>query len=76
MNKQDNPASPTSADTTEENEVLQAARAAREVRERADANSPARKGTGWRTAAVASIGIGSAALIAALLYANRDRDEG
>jgi hypothetical protein len=76
MSKQDSPASPDSAEGAEENEVLQAARAAREARERADASGAARKGPGWRTAAAAGIGIGSAALIAALLYANRDRDSG
>jgi hypothetical protein len=56
----------------EENEVLRAARAAKEQQERAHASSESR--VGWKTAAAAGIGIGSAALIAALLYARRDRD--
>ena len=46
-----------------ENEVLRAAREAKELAMRAASK------IGWKTAA--GIGVGSAALIAALLYANR-----
>ena len=67
--------SPATPDTPpEENEVLRAAREAREARERAAVGAPKRSAVGWRTAAAAGIGIGSAALIAALLYVNRDKD--
>jgi anti-sigma-K factor RskA len=58
--------------TNEENEVLRAARAAKEQQERAHASDQSK--IGWKTAAAAGIGIGSAALIAALLYSRRDRD--
>ncbi len=61
-------------DIVEENEVLRAAREAREARARAAARTPQRSNKGWRTAAAAGISIGSAALIAALLYANRDKE--
>jgi len=53
-------------ETEEENEVLRETRAAKELREKAN------RKLGWKTAA--GIGVGSAALIAALLYANRDKD--
>ncbi len=56
-------------DEEQENEVLREARRMAELRDRAEA--AARK-VGWKTAA--GIGIGSAALIAAALYANRKRD--
>lgn len=56
---------------TEENEVLREARRVREQRERADAKGK----LGWKAGAAAAIGVGSAALIAALLYANRDRKD-
>jgi hypothetical protein len=56
---------------TEENEVLREARRVREQKERADAKSK----LGWKAGAAAAIGVGSAALIAALLYANRDRKD-
>ena len=62
-------------DGPEENEVLRAARMAKESRERAnDAVSDAKEDRkiGWKTAAAA--GLGSAAIIAALLYARRDKD--
>lgn len=62
----------------EENEVLRAARERQQQREAADraeaADKDAAKGKrGWKTAAAAGLGIGSAAVIAALLYANRGK---
>ena len=63
----------------EENEVLRAARERRQQKEAADASEAADKEVakgkraGWKTAAAAGLGIGSAAVIAALLYANRDK---
>ena len=62
----------------EENEVLRAARELRQQKEAADAaeaaDEDAAKGKrGWKTAAAAGLGIGSAAVIAALLYVNRDK---
>lgn len=63
-----------------ENEGLRAARERRQQQEAADAaeaaDKEAAKGNGkrgWKTAAAAGLGIGSAAVIAALLYANRDK---
>ncbi|MDR6834220.1 MULTISPECIES: hypothetical protein [unclassified Sphingopyxis] len=70
---------PPQDDVPEENEVLRAAREQRQQKEAADAaeaaDKEAAKGkrAGWKTAAAAGIGIGSAAVIAALLYANRDK---
>ncbi|WP_194954185.1 hypothetical protein [Sphingopyxis solisilvae] len=69
---------PPHANEPEENEVLRAAREQRQQQEAADAaeaaDKEAAKGKrGWKTAAAAGIGIGSAAVIAALLYANRDK---
>ncbi|QJQ33393.1 hypothetical protein GV829_13915 [Sphingomonas lacunae] len=61
---------PESAET-EENEVLREARRVREQKERAEAKGK----LGWKAGAAAAIGVGSAALIAALLYANRDRKD-
>lgn len=55
----------------EENEVLRAAREAKEARERASQSG--KKGINWKTAAAA--GLGSAAIIAALLYAQRDKGD-
>ncbi len=63
----------------EENEVLRAARElqaqkeAAEATEAADREAAAKGGKkiGWKTAA--GIGVGSAAVLAALLYANRDK---
>ncbi|KTE21313.1 hypothetical protein ATE67_08435 [Sphingopyxis sp. H050] len=63
----------------EENEVLRAARelqaqkAAAEATEAADREAAAKSGKkiGWKAAA--GIGVGSAAVLAALLYANRDK---
>ncbi|MEQ1726533.1 MAG: hypothetical protein ABL882_11480 [Sphingopyxis sp.] len=57
----------------EENEVLRAAREAKEARMRASASQSDKKGINWKTAAAA--GLGSAAIIAALLYAQRDKGE-
>lgn len=63
-----------------ENEVLRAARELQAQKEAAEATEAADKGTGagkkkgWKTAAAAAgIGIGSAAVVAALLYANRGK---
>lgn len=64
----------------EENEVLRAARELQAQKEAADraeaadkeaAAKDGKKGFAWKTAA--GIGIGSAAVLAALLYANRDK---
>lgn len=67
-------------DEGEENEVLRAARELQHQKEAADATEAAdkaapkggKRGKGWKAAA--GIGIGSAAVLAALLYANRDKD--
>ncbi|AJA10354.1 Putative membrane protein [Sphingopyxis fribergensis] len=77
------PPPPTSSgdDEQEENEVLRAARERQQQKEAADAaeaaDKEASKGEnvkrGWKTAAAAGLGIGSAAVIAALLYANRGK---
>ncbi|MBA4751837.1 MAG: hypothetical protein H2055_06375 [Sphingopyxis sp.] len=76
------PPPPTSSgdDEQEENEVLRAARERQQQKEAADAaeasDKEAAKGNGkrgWKTAAAAGIGIGSAAVLAALLYVNRDK---
>ena len=63
-----------------ENEVLRAARELQAQKEAADATEAADKGEtaakkkGWKTAAAAAgIGVGSAAVLAALLYANRGK---
>ncbi|PKP96999.1 MAG: hypothetical protein CVT74_15410 [Alphaproteobacteria bacterium HGW-Alphaproteobacteria-13] len=72
---------PPQADEQEENEVIRAARELQAQKEAADAAEAAdreaapkdgKKGRGWKTAA-AGLGIGSAAVLAALLYANRDK---
>lgn len=69
-------------DSATENEVLRAARElqaqkrAAEATEAADKNAAkddTAKRIGWKTAAAAGLGIGSAAVLAALLYAGRDR---
>ena len=66
----------------EENEVIRAARESRAQKEAAEATEAAdrdaapkdgKMGRGWKTAAAAGLGIGSAAVLAALLYVNRDR---
>ena len=72
---------PPPHDEEEENEVLRAARELRAQKEAAEATEAADrdaattgdKKRGWKTAAAAGIGIGSAAVLAALLYANRDK---
>ncbi len=60
-------------DEPEENEVLRETRLAKEARARAAQAKDERK-IGWKTAAAA--GLGSAAIIAALMYARRDKDAG
>lgn len=61
----------------EENEVLRAARESREQKAAADASEEAlkndgnKRALGWKTAA--GVGVGSAALLAALLFANRSK---
>ena len=72
------PPPPQGDEVEEENEVLRAARELRAQKEAAEATEAADreaakggKKIGWRTAA--GIGIGSAAVLAALLYANRDK---
>lgn len=75
------PPPPPQDDEQEENEVLRAAREQQQQKEAADAaeaaDRDAAKGEngkrGWKTAAAAGLGIGSAAVIAALLYANRGK---
>lgn len=75
------PATSSGDDEQEENEVLRAARERQQQKEAADAAEAADKDAGkgengkrgWKTAAAAGIGIGSAAVIAALLYANRGK---
>ncbi|MEK6542027.1 MAG: hypothetical protein AABZ45_07900 [Pseudomonadota bacterium] len=57
----------------EENEVLRAAREAKEARMRASESQSSKKGINWKTAAAA--GLGSAAIIAALIYSQRDKDD-
>ena len=70
---------PPPPEQEEENEVLRATRELQQQKEAADAAEAADreaargKRAGWKTAAAAGIGIGSAAVIAALLYANRDK---
>lgn len=54
------------------NEIEAAARAAKRVREAADATSR-KQGEHWPIVPIA-IGVGSAAVAAALLYANRPRN--
>lgn len=65
----------------EENEIVSAARESRAQKKAADASAAkstgldqdgdAKSGFGWKKAA--GIGIGSAAVLAALIYANRDK---
>lgn len=78
MTDQAPPPPPHDDDEQEENEVLRAARELRQQKEAADATEAADQDTakgkrGWKTAAAAGLGIGSAAVIAALLYVNRDK---
>lgn len=74
------PPPPQDDDDRQENEVIRAARERQQQKEAADAaeaaDKEAAKGNGkrgWKTAAAAGIGIGSAAVLAALLYANRGK---
>jgi hypothetical protein len=64
-------------DDVEDNDAVAAAKAARASRRKASETE--KKSTSWKT--VAGIGIGSAAVLAALIYANKarkrnDDDEG
>lgn len=65
------------ATEVEENEVLRAARESRAQKEAADASEEALKNDGNKRAlgwkAAAGIGVGSAAVLAALLFANRSK---
>lgn len=59
-----------------ENEVVRAVRESQAQKEAADAatadkDGTGKRGLGWKTAA--GIGIGSAALLAAVLFANREK---
>ena len=62
---------------TEENEILSAARESRAQKEAADASEAEAKGKDgkrgfdWKKAG--AIGVGSAAVLAALIYVNRDK---
>lgn len=72
------PPPPQGEEPEEENEVIRAARELRAQKEAAEATEAADRDAakgkrGWKTAAAAGIGIGSAAVIAALLYANRGK---
>lgn len=73
---------PPRNDEQEENEVLRAARELQAQKEAAEAAEAAdrdaalrdgKKGRSWKKAAAAGLGVGSAAVLAALLYANRDK---
>ncbi len=55
----------------EDNETVREVKRARARKEAAEAE---RKSVNWKTAA--GIGIGSAAILGALIYANRNRDKG
>lgn len=61
-------------DDVPENEVMRETRRAKEQAEKAEAAvaKAAKKQIGWK--AGVGIGVGSAALLAALLYANRKKD--
>jgi len=82
MTNEDNlPDTDTGTGEETENEVIRAARALRAQKEAAEATEAADeaagktsgKRPGWKTAAAAGLGIGSAAVLAALLYANRGK---
>jgi hypothetical protein len=62
---------PTSPEEPEENEVMRETRRAKEQAEKAEAALKGKKQIGWKTGV--GIGVGSAALLAALLYANRKK---
>jgi hypothetical protein len=75
----------TDVPAVEENEVLRESRRVRALQDAAKKAEKAAKsgegaageeksGMGWKAAAAAGIGVGSAALIAALLYSNRNKD--
>ncbi len=75
-NDADTDRAPGAGGDVPENEMMRETRALREQELAAEKAEAARKtdkaGLGWKTAA--GIGIGSAALLAALLYAHRDKD--
>ncbi|HZG32055.1 MAG TPA: hypothetical protein VEZ59_02205 [Sphingopyxis sp.] len=82
MTNEDNlPDTDTGTGEETENEVIRAARELQAQKEAAEATEAADqaagktsgKRPGWKTAAAAGIGIGSAAVLAALLYANRGK---
>lgn len=54
------------------NEIIAATRAAKEQREAADATADPSRTSHWPLTTI-GLGIGSAAIVAALLYANRNR---
>ena len=70
----------TAAPDVEENEVLRESRRVRALQDAAKKAEKAAKageekgGLGWKAAAAAGIGVGSAALIAALLYSSRNKE--
>ena len=59
-------------DQDDTNEIIAATRAAKERREAADKTADTDKARRWPLATI-GFGIGSAAVVAALLYANRNR---
>ena len=61
-------------DQDDTNEILAATRAAKEQREAAAATGDAEKAKRWPLTTI-GLGIGSAAVVAALLYANRSRQK-
>ncbi|MEO9131098.1 MAG: hypothetical protein ABI240_07820 [Sphingomonas sp.] len=63
---------PTNDDQDATNEIVAATLAAQQQRAAAAATTQAAKATRWPLATI-SLGIGSAAVVAALLYANRYR---
>jgi hypothetical protein len=67
--KTPDPQAADATDAPEENEVVRETRLARDLKAKAE---KAAKSVNWKTAA--GIGIGSAALIAAALYATRKKD--
>ncbi len=61
-------------DQDDTNEIIAATRAAKEQREAAAATGDTAKAKRWPLATI-GLGIGSAAVVAALLYANRSRQK-
>jgi hypothetical protein len=59
-------------DQDDSNEIIAATRAAKEQRAAADATADSGHAKRWPLATI-GLGIGSAAIVAALLYANRNR---